>query len=111
MRRADRLTVSSAVSDGRGAEGSLAARQCSFRVRLSRNGGAVRVVQDDSVMGQNFIACDREQVFLMPPDVREWLPESHLAWFVIDAVQRWIWRRSTRLIAPTVTAARPMSPR
>jgi len=38
-------------------------------------------------MAQNFIACDREQVFLMPPDVREWLPESHLAWFVIDAVQ------------------------
>jgi transposase len=26
-------------------------------------------------------------VFLMPPDVREWLPESHLAWFVIDAVE------------------------
>jgi hypothetical protein len=26
-------------------------------------------------MGQNFIACDREQTFLMPPDVREWLPE------------------------------------
>ena len=22
----------------------------------------------------------------MPPDVRDWLPESHLAWFVIDAV-------------------------
>ena len=22
----------------------------------------------------------------MPPDVREWLPENHLAWFVIDAV-------------------------
>src|SRR5215204_6667874 len=38
-------------------------------------------------MGQNFIACNREQVFLMPPDVREWLPESHLAWFVIDAVE------------------------
>jgi hypothetical protein len=37
-------------------------------------------------MGQNFIACNREQVFLMPPDVREWLPENHLAWFVIDAV-------------------------
>ena len=37
-------------------------------------------------MGQNFIACDREQSFLMPPDVREWLPEGHLAWFVIDAV-------------------------
>src|ERR1700748_3679486 len=37
-------------------------------------------------MGQNFIGCDREQSFLMPPDVREWLPEDHFAWFVIDAV-------------------------
>jgi transposase len=37
-------------------------------------------------MPQNFLACDREQPFLMPPDVREWLPENHLAWFVIDAV-------------------------
>src|SRR4051794_16846202 len=37
-------------------------------------------------MAQNFIACDREQSFLLPPDVREWLPEDHLAWFVIDAV-------------------------
>src|SRR4029079_987332 len=38
-------------------------------------------------MGQRFVACDREQSFLMPPDVREWLPEGHLAWFVIDAVE------------------------
>jgi hypothetical protein len=37
-------------------------------------------------MGQRFVACDREQSFLMPPDVREWLPENHLAWFVIAAV-------------------------
>jgi transposase len=37
-------------------------------------------------MAQNFIECGREQAFLMPPDVREWLPEGHLAWFVIDAV-------------------------
>jgi transposase len=37
-------------------------------------------------MGQRFVACDRDQSFLMPPDVREWLPEGHLAWFVIDAV-------------------------
>jgi hypothetical protein len=37
-------------------------------------------------MGQRFVACDRERSFLMPPDVREWLPERHLAWFVIDAV-------------------------
>src|SRR3954466_14057105 len=37
-------------------------------------------------MGQRFVACDREQSFLLPPDVREWLPARHLAWFVIDAV-------------------------
>jgi transposase len=37
-------------------------------------------------MGQNFIEGRREQEFLLPPDVREWLPTDHLAWFVIDAV-------------------------
>ena len=37
-------------------------------------------------MAQNFIESRREQGFLLPPDVREWLPADHLAWFVIDAV-------------------------
>jgi transposase len=37
-------------------------------------------------MPQNFIECGREQGFLLPPDVRDWLPADHLAWFVIDAV-------------------------
>ena len=37
-------------------------------------------------MPQNFLACDREQELLLPPSLREWLPESHLAWFVLDAV-------------------------
>jgi transposase len=37
-------------------------------------------------MAQNFIEGRREQGFLLPPDVREWLPADHLAWFVIDAV-------------------------
>ena len=36
-------------------------------------------------MAQNFIESRREQGFLLPPDVREWLPADHLAWFVIDA--------------------------
>jgi transposase len=35
----------------------------------------------------NFLACDREQVFLMPPDPRDWLPEGHLAWFVLASVE------------------------
>jgi transposase len=38
------------------------------------------------VVSQNFIECDREQAFLLPPSLREWLPEDHLAWFVLEAV-------------------------
>jgi transposase len=38
-------------------------------------------------MAQNFIECDREQLLLMSPSLRDWLPENHLAWFVIDAVK------------------------
>src|SRR5215218_456189 len=37
-------------------------------------------------MAQNFLICDRDQPLLLPPDLREWLPEDHLAWFVIEAV-------------------------
>jgi transposase len=37
-------------------------------------------------VSQNFLACDREQELLLPLSLREWLPEDHLAWFVIDAV-------------------------
>jgi transposase len=39
-------------------------------------------------MGPNFLDCDRDQVLLLPPSLREWLPAGHLAWFVIDAVER-----------------------
>ena len=38
-------------------------------------------------MPQNFIAFDRDQELLLPPDLREWLPENHLAWFVLAAVE------------------------
>ncbi|MBV9167145.1 MAG: transposase [Solirubrobacterales bacterium] len=37
-------------------------------------------------MPQNFIESRREQGFLLPPDVRDWLAADHLAWFLIDAV-------------------------
>jgi hypothetical protein len=39
-------------------------------------------------MPQNFIECDREQLLLTSPSLREWLPENHLAWFVIEAVRK-----------------------
>lgn len=37
-------------------------------------------------VAQNFLAADRDQLLLMPPSVAEWLPEHHLAWFVLDVV-------------------------
>jgi transposase len=37
-------------------------------------------------VGARFIGVDREQVFLMPPSVRDWVPEGHLVWTVLDAV-------------------------
>ena len=38
-------------------------------------------------MAQNFLSCDREQSLLLPPDLRDWLDEDHLAWFVIEAIE------------------------
>lgn len=37
-------------------------------------------------MAMNFIGCDRDQVFLLPPSLREWVPEDHLVWTVLDVV-------------------------
>jgi transposase len=37
-------------------------------------------------MGARFIGGDREQVFLMPPLVTDWVPEDHLVWTVLEAV-------------------------
>lgn len=39
-------------------------------------------------MGYNFIECNREQRYLLPPSMEDWLPEGHLAWFVLDAVEQ-----------------------
>jgi hypothetical protein len=35
-------------------------------------------------MSFNFLECRREQAFLLPPDIREWLPESDLAFLILD---------------------------
>jgi transposase len=39
-------------------------------------------------MAYNFVRGDRDQPFLLPPDLRDWLPEGHLAWFVLDVVDQ-----------------------
>ena len=38
-------------------------------------------------MAQNFLGCDRDQVFLLPPSVDDWLPADHFARFVIAVVE------------------------
>jgi transposase len=39
-------------------------------------------------MAQSFIVVDREQAWLMPPSVQDWLPEDHYAWFVLASVEQ-----------------------
>jgi transposase len=39
-------------------------------------------------MVYNFLRCDRDQPFLLPPDLRDWLSEGHLAWFILDVVDQ-----------------------
>lgn len=39
-------------------------------------------------MGFNFVGADRDQSFLLPPSLRDWLPADHLAWFIVDAVDQ-----------------------
>ena len=37
-------------------------------------------------MAYSYMDCDRDQLFLLPPSMWDWLPEGHLGLFVIDAV-------------------------
>jgi transposase len=39
-------------------------------------------------MTYRFLRGDRDQLFLLPPDLRDWLPTEHLAWFVLDVVDQ-----------------------
>jgi transposase len=39
-------------------------------------------------MADNFLECDRDQAFLLPPDLRDWLPADHLSWFVLDVIDQ-----------------------
>src|SRR5436309_3288831 len=39
-------------------------------------------------MALNFVGCDRGQLLLMPPSLTEWLPEDHLVWTVLGAVEQ-----------------------
>jgi hypothetical protein len=54
---------------------------------------APRIAAEDAIMAarwaRNFLSCDRDQELLLAPSLRGWLPEGHLAWFVLGAVASW----------------------
>ncbi len=35
-----------------------------------------------------FLQCDRDTLYLMPPSIQDWLPENHLARFIVDVVSQ-----------------------
>ncbi len=37
-------------------------------------------------MAHHYKAPRRNQLFLLPPSIADWLPEDHLVWFVLDVV-------------------------
>ena len=39
-------------------------------------------------MSVNFIEVDRETLFLLPPSLQDWLPQGHLARFVVEVVEQ-----------------------
>jgi transposase len=60
--------------------------------RLLQNGRVVAapavVSRENLIMALGYRPVDRDQQFLLPPDMRGWLPESHLVWFVIETVEQ-----------------------
>ena len=38
-------------------------------------------------MTYKFLDCNRDQMYLLSVSIRDWLPEGHLGWFIIDAVK------------------------
>jgi hypothetical protein len=51
----------------------------------------------------NFRAIDRETGFLLPPSIDEWLPEKHLARFVVEVIDA----RPSRWPGRLMVVARP----
>ena len=39
-------------------------------------------------MAERYLPCGRNQQYLMPASLRDWLPEDHFAWFVLEAVEQ-----------------------
>ena len=38
-------------------------------------------------MANSYRPVQRDQPFLLPPDMRDWLPADHVVWFVLETVE------------------------
>ena len=38
-------------------------------------------------MAKSYRPVRRDQPFLMPPDMRDWLPADHVVWFLLETVE------------------------
>ena len=45
-------------------------------------------------MSIRFVTIDRESPMLLPPSLQEWLPETHIARFIVQIVERRPWGRA-----------------
>ncbi len=39
-------------------------------------------------MAKTFIGTDRDQGFLLPPNINDWLPQKHMARYIVDIVSQ-----------------------
>jgi transposase len=39
-------------------------------------------------VAKDYVPTRRDELLLLPPDVREWLPKNHLVWFLLDVIER-----------------------
>jgi hypothetical protein len=58
---------------------------CHEAVGISVSSGGFKTLPG---MARDFVSCERGQLLLMPPSLVEWLPEDHLVWTVLGAVEQ-----------------------
>jgi len=39
-------------------------------------------------MAYNYTVCNRDQLYLLPPSMKDWLAEDHFVWFLLDAIEQ-----------------------
>src|ERR1700687_2936717 len=62
-------------------------------------------------MGKSYRPYHPEQEFLLPPSLREWLPEHHLVYFVIDVVDHLDWAAIDAVYGDEQRGQPPYDPR